>query len=108
MRLWSSGSVAARVLRRLPVSLGTALPLHLYPYVGAKTSVYLSEAQAERLSRLSNQEGRPQAEIIREAIAAHGVLRSRDRDFSVNGVAVGDERSIADVADDELLRGFGE
>jgi len=73
-----------------------------------KTSVYLSEAEAGRLSRLSKQEGRSQAEIIREAIAAHGVLRSPDRDFSLDGVATGDGSSIADVADDDLLRGFGE
>jgi len=79
-----------------------------YPTWVRKTSVYLSEAQAERLSRLSKQEERPQAEIIREAIAAYGVLRSRDRDFSLDGVAVGDGSSIADVADDEFLRGFGE
>lgn len=73
-----------------------------------KTSVYLSEAQADRLSRLSKQEGRPQAEIIREAITAYGVLRSADRQFSLDGVAVGDGTSIADVADEELLQGFGE
>jgi predicted transcriptional regulator len=73
-----------------------------------KTSVYLSEAQADRLSRLSKQEGRPQAEIIREAITAYGVLRPGDRQFSLDGVALGDGTSIADVAEEELLQGFGE
>ena len=73
-----------------------------------KTSVYLSDAQAERLSRLSEQEGRPQAAIIREAITAYGARRSGDRQFSLDGVVVGDGTSIADVADDERLRGFGE
>jgi len=48
-----------------------------------KTSVYLGEEQAERLARLARQEGRSQAEILREAIAGY-------------------------VPEDELLDGFGE
>ncbi len=72
-----------------------------------KTSVYLSEAQAERLRRLAKQEGRPQAEIIRDAIASY-VPSSPDRRFTLDGVAEGDGSSIADMADPELLMGFGE
>ena len=34
-----------------------------------KTSVYLDDEQAERLARLSETEGRSQAEIVREAIS---------------------------------------
>ena len=73
-----------------------------------KTSVYLSEAQAQRLARLAQDEGRSQAEIIRQAIASYGVARSGDRRFSLDGVAAGDGSSIADVGDDELLQGFGQ
>jgi len=35
-----------------------------------KTSVYRADDQAQRLARLVRLEGRPQAEILREAIAA--------------------------------------
>ncbi len=73
-----------------------------------KTSVYLSEVQAERLARLSKQQRRPQAEIIRDAIAAYAAPRPEERRFSLDGVVVGDGATIADVDEDELLRGFGE
>ncbi len=79
-----------------------------YPTFVRKTSVYLSEAQAERLARLSEQQGRPQAQIIRDAIAAYAAAaRSGDRRFSVDGVVEGDGTSVADVGDDDLLQGFG-
>jgi predicted DNA-binding protein len=35
-----------------------------------KTSIYLDQNGAERLARLAREEKRPQAEIIRDAIAA--------------------------------------
>jgi predicted transcriptional regulator len=75
-----------------------------------KTSVYLDDEQAERLARLARQEGRPQAEILREAVAAYQPSASRDRDFEV---AAGfpriddDPRPISQIPDDELLEGFG-
>ncbi len=73
-----------------------------------KTSVYLTAAQAERLARLSKQQGRPQAEIIRDAIATYTPPRQSERHFSLDGVVVGDGTTIAEINDDELLRGFGE
>jgi hypothetical protein len=75
-----------------------------------KTSVYLDERQAERLARLARQEGRSQAEILREAVAAYQPAPSRDRDFAL---ASGfpriddDPRPLSQVPDDELLEGFG-
>ncbi|HEY2593293.1 MAG TPA: CopG family transcriptional regulator, partial [Chloroflexota bacterium] len=48
-----------------------------------KTSVYLADEQAERLARLARQEGRSQAEILREAIAAYQPAASRDRSFAL-------------------------
>jgi predicted DNA-binding protein len=76
-----------------------------------KTSLYLDDELAERLARLSREAGRPQAEIVREAIAAYELPPSTDRNFAL---AAGfpriddDQRSIADIPEDELLRGFGE
>ena len=73
-----------------------------------KTSVYLTDAQAERLARLSKQQGRPQAEIIRDAIATYAPPRPGERHFSLDGVVVGDGTTISEIGEDELLRGFGE
>ena len=75
-----------------------------------KTSVYLDEEQAARLARLARQEGRSQAEILREAVAAYQPAPSRDRDFAL---AAGfpridsDPRPISQITEDELLEGFG-
>jgi predicted transcriptional regulator len=75
-----------------------------------KTSVYLDEEQAVRLARLARQEGRSQAEILREAVAAYQPAPSRDRDFAL---AAGfpridsDPRPISQIPEDELLEGFG-
>ena len=75
-----------------------------------KTSVYLNDQEAERLARLARQEGRSQAEILREAVATYEPSGSRDRDFEV---AAGfpridrDPRPISQIPDDELLEGFG-
>jgi hypothetical protein len=73
-----------------------------------KTSVYLDDDQAERLARLARQEGRPQAEILREAVATYQPKPSQDRNFALAGSGHGDGSSIADVPEEELLEGFGE
>jgi predicted DNA-binding protein len=75
-----------------------------------KTSVYLDDEQARRLARIAREEGRPQAEILREAIAAYRPRSSRDRSFAL---AAGfrrideDPRAISEIPEDELLEGFG-
>ena len=75
-----------------------------------KTSVYLDDEQAERLARLARQEGRSQAEILREAIAAYQPPAPRDREFAL---AAGfartdsDRRPISQIPERELLEGFG-
>jgi hypothetical protein len=73
-----------------------------------KTSVYLDENQAQRLARLARQEGRSQAEILREAVATYQPKPSRDRSFALAGSGRGDGSSIADVPEEDLLKGFGE
>ncbi len=75
-----------------------------------KTSVYLDDAQAERLARLASLEGRAQAEILRDAIAAYEPQVASDREFQV---ATGfpridnDHRPISRIPEPELLEGFG-
>jgi predicted transcriptional regulator len=73
-----------------------------------KTSVYLDEDQARRLARLARQEGRSQAEILREAVANYEPKPSEDRSFALAGSGRGDGSSVAEHSQEELLEGFGE
>jgi predicted DNA-binding protein len=75
-----------------------------------KTSVYLADDQAQRLARLARQEGRSQAEILREAIAAYQPTPSRDRSFALASGFVridDDQRAISEIPERNLLDGFG-
>lgn len=75
-----------------------------------KTSVYLDERLTERLARVAREEGKSQAEVIRDAIAAYEPGSSADRSFAL---AAGfaridkDPRPISEIPEDELLEGFG-
>ncbi len=82
---------------------------YLPPYTGSmrKTSVYLSEELAERLARLARETGRSQADILRASIAAYQPQPPADRVFALSGCVRGDGSSVADIDEDELLRGFG-
>lgn len=76
-----------------------------------KTSVYLDDEQAERLARFSRAEGRPQSQIIREAIAKYQPPPRGDRNFALAGNfrrIDDDPRPISEIPEDELMRGFGE
>jgi predicted DNA-binding protein len=75
-----------------------------------KTSVYLDEAQALRLARLAREEGRSQAEVLREAVATYRPKPSLDRDFALAAGFSridGDPRPISELSEHELLQGFG-
>lgn len=69
--------------------------------------MYLSERELKRLERLARTTGRSQAAIIREAIASYD-LKPKDRDFALFDSGEGPGCSIADVPEEELLKGFGE
>jgi hypothetical protein len=73
-----------------------------------KTSVYLDEDQAQRLARMAREEGRSQAEVLREAVATYQPKSSVDRNFALGGSGHGDGTSIADVPAEDLLESFGE
>lgn len=73
-----------------------------------KTSVYLTEEEANRLADLARQERRSQAEILRDAVAQYRPQGSPDRDFAVTRSGRGPGGgSIADIPEEELLKGFG-
>jgi predicted DNA-binding protein len=76
-----------------------------------KTSIYLDDEQADRLARLARAEGRPQAEIVRDAISCYRPAPKRDRNFALAGNFEridSDSRPISEIPEDELMRGFGE
>jgi predicted transcriptional regulator len=73
-----------------------------------KTSVYLDERLALRLVALAQAEGRSQSEILREAVETYEPRGRQDRNFALAGAGRGDGSSIADVAEEDLLEGFGE
>ena len=72
-----------------------------------KTSVYLAEEEAERLARLAREVGSSQAEILREALDSYEPSRAADRNFALDGCVTGSGDSIADLDEEQLLRGFG-
>lgn len=79
-----------------------------YPTFMKKTSVYLTESEADVLRNLSEREGRSQAAVLREALAVYDEQSLPDRAFEMDGIFEGDGTSIADVPDAELMKGFGE
>jgi hypothetical protein len=70
-----------------------------------ETILYLQDTDVERLRRLSDCEGRSQAEILSSALAAYEASRS-SRVFALAGAWEGDGTSIADITEEDLLRGF--
>lgn len=73
-----------------------------------KTSVYLADEHVERLRRVAEAEGRSQAEVLRDAILLYSSRKDPPRTFRMAGVAEGPGGSIADIPEEELLKGFGE
>ena len=72
-----------------------------------KTSIYLEHTDSERLRRLAEREGRSQADVVRAALAAYEAQLGGDRRFALAGAWEGDGTSVADLTDEELLKGFG-
>ncbi len=72
-----------------------------------KTSLYLNDDDRERLRRLAEAEGQSQAAVIRAALALYEAQQRAPRKFALTGAWEGDGTSIADIPEDELLRGFG-
>lgn len=63
-----------------------------------------------RLARLARAEGRPRAEIIREAICCYRPGLERDRSFALAGNferVAPESRPISEGPEDELMSGFG-
>jgi predicted DNA-binding protein len=73
-----------------------------------KTSVYLTDDERDRLAYLARRTGKSQAEIIRDAIRCYEAEDSRKRTFAMTASGRGPGGSIADIPEEEYLKGFGE
>jgi hypothetical protein len=73
-----------------------------------KTSIYLDEADTQRLNAIAEREGLSHARVIREAIRRYEVTSKGHREFAMAGSGHGPGGSVADIPEDELLEGFGE
>jgi predicted DNA-binding protein len=89
-------------------------PAEFVPYPALdmrKTSIYLSDEQADHLARLAQAEGRSQAAIVREAISSYRPRPNQDPNFALAGnferIDPG-THPISEIAEGKLLRGFGE
>src|SRR5688500_848668 len=93
-------------------------------------TIQLNEHQAASLRRVAEVQGRPEADVARDAIVRYSQQydspdesresrletpeigahseRPRLRTFAMSGIVEGDGSSIADVPENELLKGFGE
>jgi hypothetical protein len=74
-----------------------------------KTSLYLDDEHVALLGRAAQAEGRSQAEILRDAILLYASRANQPpRTFALARAFRGDGRSLADIPEEELLKGFGE
>ncbi len=73
-----------------------------------KTSVYLTDAEVDRLEWLAERERMSQAQIIRAAIRAYAGEPRADRSFAGARSGEGPGTSVADIPEHQLLAGFGD
>ena len=109
VELWLSGALDACRLRdppRVPDQKARdRAPRHVwYPtWVMRKTSVYLTEDEAEGLRRLAAREGRAQAELIREGVRrVIADIESEPRTFRSLGIGRGGGRKPGRWTADEV------
>ena len=70
-----------------------------------KTSVYLTDDEAEGLRRVAVREGRPQAELIREGVRkVIAEIETQPRTFRSLGAGRGGGGKSATLTSDELYR----
>jgi hypothetical protein len=92
---------------RIPGSRSNLVDL-CYATCMKKITIRLTEADLDRLRRLARLEGRSQSEIVRAAIAAYEFPCTPDRNFALAGCWQGDGTLVADIPEEELLKGFGD
>lgn len=77
---------------------------HMSPTL--KTTVYLEEADYERLKGIARRQGRAPAELIREAVAQYGARKEQSTKPRSLGAGHSRRGDLSERAE-ELLEGFG-
>lgn len=77
---------------------------HMPPVL--KTTVYLEEADYDRLKAIARSEGRTPAELIREAVADYGARKEKKTKPRSIGAGKSGRKRLSEKAE-ELLEGFG-
>lgn len=73
-----------------------------------KTTIYLDGGDHRRLKALAAAQGRPTAELIREAVAEYVKRHSRGTDAASIGAGRSRDPRIWERGEETLLEGFGE
>jgi predicted DNA-binding protein len=71
-------------------------------------TIMLDDEQVERLKRMAETEMKTEDQLLRDIIKRYAVERGHERVFAMDGAGRGPGRSVADVPEDELMKGFGE
>jgi predicted transcriptional regulator len=77
------------------------------PYMTSKTTIYLDPDDYRRLKRLARRQGRPAAELVREAVAEYARRHAPAAAPRSVGAARTKRRDLSERAED-LLGGIGE
>ena len=71
-------------------------------------TITLDDEQVARLRRMAEAEMRTEEDLLRDMIGRYAVDRGHERHFAMERAGRGPGGSVADIPDEELLKGFGE
>jgi hypothetical protein len=71
-------------------------------------TVMLTDEQIERIRRMAETVMKPEDQFVRDIIDRYTVESGFERYFAMDGAGRGPGGSIADVPEEELMKGFGE
>lgn len=70
--------------------------------------VAVDDETKERLQRMAETEMKSEQQLLHDVLARYAVESGHERTFAFFGVVEGPGGSIADVPEEEYLKGFGE
>jgi len=71
-------------------------------------SVAIDDETMERLQRMAETEMKSASQLLHDVLKRYAVESGHERVFAMDRIVYGPGGSVADVPEDELMRGFGE
>ena len=71
-------------------------------------TITLDDEQAERLQRMAATEMKSEEQLLHDLIARYAVESGHERVLAMDGIVHGPGGSVADIPEEELMKGFGE